>query len=370
MHAHATPRLTAETLAGVKKAIVHANCPDGLASALILKSALHPRPLEVVFVRYNSPEHLTMPAEDGLLFCDFSPPEERAAEFVAAGAIVLDHHKTARPVVELFGDRGIFGDEQTDPGVCGAYLAFVHVWQPMMGDPATWPKNVQGMQALRELHEELHAFAILAGIRDTWQRHHPLWEEACAQALGLMFHPRDTWLNELVHNPHGWRAMAQGVGKVLRAKEAEKVAMVIREGYRFTSEKDTRVICFNNVTQTSDASDVLDNEVDLIAGFRYLTEKGVRKLQVSCRSTPSTNFDTGAFCKAQGGGGHTKAAGFTVEMAEEGMSFDPYTMIQSILANYEENGPGEPDEDGLRRPRMLVQFSATEPSLTKPQTLN
>ncbi len=354
-HAHVTPRFKATDLDGVKKVVVHANCPDGLASALILKNALHPRPLEVVFVRYSSPEHLTMPAEEGLLFCDFSPPEERAAEFVAAGAIVLDHHKTAKAIVELFGDKGVFGDEQSDPGVCGAYLAFIHVWQPCTGtdSPSTdWPKG------LAELHQEVGAFAALAGIRDTWQRQHPQWDQACKQALGLMFYARDTWMDEMVLEPYRWRELAQQVGHVLWHKEREKVDAILRESYRHTSEKGTRVVLFNSVSQTSDASDVLGGEADLVAGFRYLSEGGVRKLQVSCRSTGPSSFDAGAFCKAQGGGGHTKAAGFSIEMAQEGMSFDPYTMFESVLAYYEEHGVPEADEDGRVEPKMLLHFAS------------
>ncbi len=115
-----------EKLSAVRRVIVHANCADGMASAMILHDALPDA--EVVFLQHGTAEFLSLPATTGMLFCDISPPADRVAEFVGVGAIVLDHHKTVRDVVEAFGDCGVFADETKEPGVSGALLAYREVW--------------------------------------------------------------------------------------------------------------------------------------------------------------------------------------------------------------------------------------------------
>ena len=117
-----------DTLRAVRKVIVHkqsaaAPCGDGRASALILHAAL--LGAEVIEMAYGEPAHVNLAAEPGMLFCDFSPPEARAAEFVAAGAIVLDHHERDR--VEPFGALGVFGENAH--GESGAWLAWREVYQ-------------------------------------------------------------------------------------------------------------------------------------------------------------------------------------------------------------------------------------------------
>jgi hypothetical protein len=59
-------------LHNVKKCIVHANCPDGLLSALLLHDELPSASIE--FVQYGSPAFRNLKPEPGMLFADFSPP--------------------------------------------------------------------------------------------------------------------------------------------------------------------------------------------------------------------------------------------------------------------------------------------------------
>ena len=110
-----------EVLKAVKTIVAHEKCPDGIAAALILKDVLPEA--RVIFCQYSTPEHETLAAEPGMLFADFSPPKARVQEFVDKGAVVLDHHKTAKDIVAAFGDNGVFGDEIAEPGVSGAVLA-------------------------------------------------------------------------------------------------------------------------------------------------------------------------------------------------------------------------------------------------------
>ena len=149
-----TPKLRA-----VRHIIAHDNCPDGVASAMILKQVLPDA--KVSFVQYNTPEHESMAPEEHALFCDFSPATPEG--WVEKGAIVLDHHKTAKTVVEAFGELGVYADEAAEPGVCGALLAYREVW----------------LQLAKEQYEGeaevVETFSTLAGIRDTWQKHDSRW---------------------------------------------------------------------------------------------------------------------------------------------------------------------------------------------------
>ena len=119
-------------LKGVNKICVHDNCPDGTASAIILKEALDLGPEQIVFVQHDALEYKEMKAEPGLLFCDCAPPPDRVQEFVDVGTIVLDHHKYSRGIVAAFGERGVFADKEKEPTVSGAGLAYREVWLPML----------------------------------------------------------------------------------------------------------------------------------------------------------------------------------------------------------------------------------------------
>ena len=145
-------------------------CPDGLASALIVRDAL---PLiEVRFLVHGTRELEELVPEPGMLFCDIVPPAARAAEFVAAGAIVLDHHVAARSVVEMFGELGVYADACSEPGVSGAVLAFREIWLPVKNaEVAHLRRGVPWQDILQAQHldarNRISRFAMLTGIRDT-----------------------------------------------------------------------------------------------------------------------------------------------------------------------------------------------------------
>jgi len=328
--------ISLERLEEVTTLIVHDNCPDGLASAMILHDAL-PK-AEIVYMRHMSPELAALEPKPGMLFCDFSPHADQAQKFVDAGAIVLDHHKSSQAVIESFGENGVFGDEAQDPGVSGAVLAFCEVWLPMWDSMClktlgmTYPPVDGFPRAIRE-------FATLAGIRDTWQRQSPRWLEACAQAEALLFWPREKWfeaeLGEILSRP------MLDIGPVLVQKQQDKVKSIVERAYRFTTPVGTRVVVFQGLTTTSDAAELIDKDADLVIGFSCQFDGENHKLAFSTRS--HTTFDCAKFAKVFGGGGHTKAAGFNRTMVPTDPQ--PYEMVRRTLALFE--GPMEPDNTSL-----------------------
>lgn len=302
-----------ESLRTITKVAVHAQCPDGGMSAAIVRQAL-PR-VEVIEVQYNTPALDLLPATPGLLFADFSPPPERADEFLAAGAMVLDHHKGAQSVVQRFVEvgRGVFGDETTAPGVSGAVLAYEHVYLPLRGQD-----------------HALDHFARLIGIRDTWHKSSTLWDEAGIASSGFRAFPLDWWLT---HKPMMddtvWTLGKASVdGRAKQVKEAlGQVVVVSVGGKRFGIFSDPKSLV-SDLAELTRQEGVCDA---LVAWFIVADKPGELKLVLSCRS--SDGVDVAAFCKAHGGGGHTRAAGCKVDMK---LGTAPYQAVIDLLVRFYE----------------------------------
>jgi oligoribonuclease NrnB/cAMP/cGMP phosphodiesterase (DHH superfamily) len=313
-----------DKLQKVQHIITHKDCPDGIASAMILKDVLPEA--KVTFIQYNTPEQRALPAEPGMLFCDFSPANDRIQEFKDVGTLVLDHHKFARETVEAFGENGVFADETTEPGVCGAVLAYRHVWFPQKKSWSAMDEH-DPEQAARG--KAVHELATLAGIRDTWQKDDPRWKQACEQAEALRFWP----LNLLIGtNPDTWPGLIQPIGSVIFNKNLERAKDMSETSYRFTTMSGTRVIIFGGASMSSDTAEAAGDSVDLVVGFSYKTDDGKPIVIYSTRS--HTDFNCGAFCKAHGGGGHTKAAGFSVKL-DLNTDPNPFQHFRKILEVHE-----------------------------------
>lgn len=277
----------------IKTIVTHASCPDGKASAIILRNVFPDA--EVKFLQHNSKEHLELPAEPGMIFCDFSPPRERYKEFVNAGAYVLDHHKHQKDIVEAFGERGLFADESKEPGYSGALLAY-----------KVWENNTNIDWRLAQIDNTLRDFATLAGIRDCWVKESPRWIEACEQAAALHFYSEEYLLE------NGFSEAEKKLGKYLyeqilkKAKKTAQEKLIIRDK-----------IAIMSGLETSDVADAAFElyDIDVLVGFGYVIEDGKSKVIVSMRSR--NGCDVGAIAKAYGGGGHTQAAGFQISNGNE-----------------------------------------------------
>jgi len=299
--------LPLEALKEVQTIYVHKDCPDGTVSAMLLKQALK---VPVVFLQYGTEEYTNLQAVPGMLFCDTTPPHNRVQEFVDVGAIVLDHHKGAQAVVAKFGDRGVFADEIAEPGVCGAVLAYREVWVPLLGP-----------------EERVEDFAKLAGIRDTWQIKDPRWNEACAQSSWVMLFGEEECLKEPIFGDIDRCEFRSKVGKMLFAKHMRKITEGVAGAF-LTQLHGLKIAILQNVSYSSDAAQLMgeDSKVDILVGFSYYDEKMI----FSCRTR--TNFDVSKLAKFYGGGGHTKAAGFTLKVEE--WHRNPYSMILSTIDEY------------------------------------
>lgn len=305
--------MNAEKLRAAKIVVTHADCADGVASAIILKDAL-PK-AEVRFVRYGEPGREEMMAEPNMLFCDMTPPEARAREFVDASAIVLDHHVTAKHVVEMFGENGVYMNQST---WSGAMLA-LDAWA-----------LITALNPSRQMQD----FAILAGIRDTWQRDSKHWMAACEQQAALVAFPPHRLIN--TQRERGWIEFDRFIGTVGRGLYEKKMEAVRRavDKIFFKSIAGLVVAFTSGVGLTSDLAEYLDEKglsTDILVGVMF---EGARdgNVRVTYSMRSHKGFDCGAFAKRQGGGGHKAAAGFSVLCG--GSVVMPFTTFESRLQDW------------------------------------
>jgi len=308
-------------------------------------TALNGTKPEVIFLNYNTVELRDLKAHPGMLFCDFAPPSERVNEFRDVGTIVLDHHKYARGVVEAFGENGVFGDEVKDPGVSGAVLAYREVWEPVKKflveqriTDRMW-LDTENAAIARDLYEHeaenAKKFATLIGIRDTWQRQDPRWDEACKNTEVVRFYPPQEWMIDrpFSYTKYDWWRNREEVGQLLINKTKDRVEKGIKSALQFTVQGVRVTVLSGTSSITSDSAEALGDTTDFVVGFHYPgIEEGKAKIVFSTRS--HTDFDCGKFCKSLGGGGHTKAAGFTVPFDPFGDTPNPYQLIRSLLDTY------------------------------------
>jgi len=304
-------------LQGVTKIITHANCPDGIVSGMILKDALDLRPDQVVFI---NPESKDIQPEPGLLFCDCSP-NEKITEFIKAGALVLDHHKSNKDIVNSFGKNGVFADLEKRPGVSGARLAYEEVWLTMRTGVS------------RKYKEFVDELSKITGVRDTWQQNNPLWGKSCEQAAILTFFPTDLWISNSLYNiAVNWEVKYSWLGKLLINRVNEKANNFADKSWVYKT-KNGLIISIIDSKSVSDVADILKGKCGLVIGFGYSKSEDGKypKLSLSLRSY-GNSFDCSNFCKKYGGGGHTNSAGCSFETDE--LTPNPYRFISDKVEKY------------------------------------
>lgn len=306
-----------ELLDGITRIVTHGNCPDGLASAMVLRDVLPAAKIE--FVNHNTDNYDNLKATPGMIFCDIVPPLHRIDEFIDVNAIVLDHHISAKDIVLRFGERGVYASEHDEPGVSGAVLAFREVWLPL-----SYRSYIAKGEA--------EYFAMLAGIRDTWQKHSELWDESNYQSSILMFYDPDHWLN----NSGFLSDKDYELGKIIYDNRIKKAKKIAKNCVRF-SYNGRDIAVFNDSDKiTSDVADLLKNEnISIVAGFNLIesdNDTNLPKIIFSLRSCDDIDVSELAQWINPLGGGHTNAAGFSWNIKEDIDS--PFTFFKDKVIKF------------------------------------
>jgi hypothetical protein len=328
--------LNRDDLSKVRTVVVHADCPDGLGSAMLIHDVL--RDAEIKFRTHHTAEYDELPAEPGMLFCDIVPPPERIQEFVDAGAIVLDHHKGVEDVVAKFGAHGVFADEKKDPGVSGARLAWSNIWLPLAEQAYTDANKAAGPARIRM--EQVERFSRLLGIRDTWQNQSELWEESRMVSEVLSFLPTDYWLAD--HVPYVLDGEMK-MGETLVKRHDALVKRLAEKAFRFDCGTIKLALLPGSKLVVSDAAELLRKEnIDIIAGFTFYCDKEqghdetcevqgiIPHLAFSIRTGPAA--DAVAFARLFGGNGHSRAAGCGFGIAPS--TSNPFALFMDMALTY------------------------------------
>ena len=280
----------------VTRIISHKGCADGIASALILR-ACYPD-ASVQFVQYEHPNQKELDPNKGIaIFCDITPHPSNAKAFADAGHYCLDHHKTGREIVELFGDRGLYASEEE--GLSGAGLAL---------------KVLKQVGPVYGRVPQVEDMAELACIYDTWQRDHERWDEASAQANYFHFIGEERAMNR---DTIALTKEERGFARVLQERHLENAQRALEE--RISRISDFGVFQDNHdgrlVNEVADLSRKRGHSYKAIVGY---TVKPVGFAMTQCKFSlrrVRSDFDCAKASKESGGGGHSGAGAFSKNLS-------------------------------------------------------
>jgi oligoribonuclease NrnB/cAMP/cGMP phosphodiesterase (DHH superfamily) len=347
-----------ELLRKVQVVYSHAHCPDGLASAMILKDAFRmlgtsPR---IEFLAHGTPEHREAGLVGRALFCDIAPTGGVADMTTVGPHVVLDHHVGAKDIVLGFngranGDVGVFADEKLEPGVSGAVLAFREVWAPVHDETS----KDQPVELAHSEYMQVMNFARDVGARDTWQTKDERFQRGQWISKMLMSHKASDWLD--YHSPYLHEEEVSLMGRALFEAHEEAVrqavdqcvaielgqAWNVMDGADSRMQRDVTLFVFQEQASgfrlTSDVAESLrslftadERFKGVVAGFSYVVDKpgGAPRLLYSLRGL--NGFDVAAFAKTQGGGGHTAAAGFSIPLEKlKAVGLTPYEYVRDAI---------------------------------------
>lgn len=299
------------------KLVTHANCADGLASALLAR-AVNPQ-IEVVFVNYGDPSHMVLAPSPEILWVDMTPARGNLPESGELPGACIDHHKTQRETCERFQEHQ-YGEEA--PGVSGASL-FLEL---LLG---TYP-------AL--LSSDLYWLVSITTIYDSWDRESPDWHDAVSLTRALLFWGWEELSSQGLPLPHqllwlGERLQSQQEDQTLRnAQNTQYFPEFSVECYGI-SRTIPLAIFQGGSPAASSLSEYLATRgtAYLTVGFTCLFRNGEPGYLLSLRSAPDpSGYQTDVSAIARripGGGGHPGAAGCWVLS----LGRDPWSRILEVL---------------------------------------
>lgn len=311
-----------EQIRQIRNVYYHASCPDGTASAVICALAFRMIGHEAEFqsLQYDSEEMQALLPEQGQLFVDITPPKERWELWKNASPVVLDHHETAKHVVE-----GLNGVYATNEKHSGAMLAYQYVYLPCFSQCLQRGIDLYSGQA-----EKVEEFAELCMIRDTWKNQHPLWNDSNALALALKFHGSRNLLEKVKDGSFRFGDLLD-LGKMLSEQHNRKVELTVEKSWLVQKDigGQTYKLALFNTTEpiSSDVGNMLLAQgADISVGYFYTLGDGAIQTVVSLRT--NERVSASKVCEVHGGGGHARAAGFRLKA---GSTLSPSDILGEVL---------------------------------------
>jgi nanoRNase/pAp phosphatase (c-di-AMP/oligoRNAs hydrolase) len=290
-----------QDLLKVNEIVSHANCPDGIGAAMIIKAAYLMSGFDsppVQFVQYGTKKHEELKAKSGQLFVDITPPKERWEEWKGLSPIVLDHHESVMHIVHSL--NGVYGDSDHS----GAMLAFENVMAPLV-------KDSEDLSDWKE-------FAYLCMIRDTWKSSSPFWEKATSLAHALILYGQNWAMEKISETSEPPLPELLELGDKLKDKiirQAKSILYNTEKTILKLSQDDADMIFVNHADGGS-FSDLAHHLMDLsscsaVVGYFYSYDGN--KFNLVCSVRTNGVFSASELARSFGGGGHPRAAGFKLD---------------------------------------------------------
>jgi len=269
----------------------HGSCPDGFVAAMIAKRR-YPE-AEVIFLDHGADHTENLKKAEGkrVLMLDFSLRTREENDTLAASCAsfgILDHHKSAREVLES-APYAIFDMTRSGAGLAWDYLFGKESCPFDVGNPRPW-------------------YVDYVEDRDLWNWKLPNSREICAY-LGTLPFEFSEWDRLDYLETSTILRLGQGALAHINHYVREAVKQG-RYGVLDGNSVEVLNVCYLNCSEVG-------NELCKDPRVQYSMtwfERGDGMIQFSLRSVGT--FDVSAVAKKYGGGGHLNAAGFQVSLAE------------------------------------------------------
>ncbi len=278
--------------------IYHGGCPDGVAGAWCFWTLLNKDESKFHAGKFKE----TPPDVTGkhVVFVDFSYSEEIIRDMLskAASVRILDHHKTALPLVNITADNY---SAVIDMKRSGAHIA----WDELYGDDS-------GQGLLRPW------FIKDIGDRDLWEWNQVGSVDTCMAMYTLKYYESFTSFDTIRHIPREYFVM---VGNALNAKNKKTIDSTVARAVDCiatslidpTKTWKVRVVeCDHDIASEVGNKLVLDGLCDFSIMFRYNVIKD--EWWCSARADKDRGVDLSVVLKHfdPNAGGHAAAAGFSL----------------------------------------------------------
>lgn len=264
---------------------------DGIASALAAYIK-YGNSATYLPVQYKQPvPNVPLNKDTQLFIVDFSFPIEilRDLESKVGSILVIDHHKTAQDQLKDF-DRCIF-----DMNKSGAMLSWEY-FHPNVEPPILF-KLVEDRDLWRFDLEDSKAFE--AGIQASGQyRNFDYWEE-------------------LINSQNALEHVLANGRLLVKAQDDFMDSFVKTRKFAVVKFRGNRCAIFNTTYLISDLGNAVYKQtsqpVDMTMSY-FVSTKG--EMIFSLRAPKDNEVDCGSIALSLGGGGHTKAAGFSMPLVQ------------------------------------------------------
>lgn len=298
-------------LASARRVYYHGGCPDGIIAREFLKQYLGNENVHLEYIPISPSQKLEVTEHSA--FIDVTPLPEQFEDFLRAGAIIMDHHNSMKPLFEQFEatypNQLLFGE--TAEGESGAWLAYSVVMETYSHVPSYPPS--------KETADHWALVARMIAVGDCWIKEDPMFEKAryLGQHVALIGNDYESGIPTPEFIQH-----AIQFGE-LKSKEVKRLA----DHVMFRDICGIRVGFTNQTKDISDLSEILRSHygANLVVGWQQQRKKMDNlPMEVTTFSFRSDEcIDVGAFAKflSSRGGGHARAAGAMIPSLQSGITF-------------------------------------------------